>query len=241
MGWSVALACASIGDPVHAFCNGLSPDPDAAAALARRLYPDAVVVERGDTVLDFALWPYEDELFVGVYGRALVVCDRRLFGVDDDARRLADQIAGALPGATCGVLVLHSVMSGCWFRWYEHNRLLRDVFVTAEDGVVVASPQPVAPGRLVVAPPDRQLRDRTHRRRHDGAVAHGGSEHDVPTPIERVDQRLQAGKVDQSDLHEAPFLSSLLSLQCRSATARGTGTLGLAQGPSGRGPSWPGL
>lgn len=137
MGWSIALACASIGEPVHAFCNGLTPDPDAAAALARRLYPDAAVIERGDTVLDFALWPYEDELFVGAYGRALVVCDRRLFCIDDDARRLADQIAGALPGATCGVLVLHSVMSGCWFRWYEHNRLLRDVFVTAEDGVVV--------------------------------------------------------------------------------------------------------
>lgn len=137
MGWSVALACASIGEPVHAFGNGLTPDPDAAAALARRLYADAGVVESGDTVLDFALWPYEDELFVGAYGRALVVCDRRLLRVDDGARRLADQIAGALPGATCGVLVLHSVMSGCWFRWYERNELHRDVFVTAEDGVVV--------------------------------------------------------------------------------------------------------
>lgn len=137
MGWSVALACASIGEPVHTFCNGLTPDPDAAAALARRLYPDATVAESGDTVLDFALWPYEGELFVGAYGRALVVCDRRLFCIDDGARRLADQIAAALPGATCGVLVLHSVMSGCWFRWYEHNRLRRDVFVTAEDGVVV--------------------------------------------------------------------------------------------------------
>jgi hypothetical protein len=137
MGWSVALACASVGGAGRAFRQGLSPDPDAAARLARRLYPDSSVVETGDTVLDFALWPYEDELFVGAYGHALVVCDRRLFGIDDQARTLADEIARALPGASCGVLVLHSVVSGCWFRWYDGDRPRRDVFVTAEDGVVV--------------------------------------------------------------------------------------------------------
>src|SRR5262249_44763465 len=63
--------------------------------------------------------------------------DRRLFGVDDQARTLADEIARALPGGSCGVLVLHSVVSGCWFRWYEGDRAQRDVFVTADDGVVV--------------------------------------------------------------------------------------------------------
>jgi hypothetical protein len=137
MGWSVALACSSVGDPGRAFRSGLVQDPDAAAALARRLYPGSTVAETGDTVLDFALWPYEDELFVGAYGHALVVCDRRLFGVDDQARTLADEIAGALPGGSCGVLVLHNVVSGCWFRWYSGNRPQRDVFVTADDGVVV--------------------------------------------------------------------------------------------------------
>lgn len=137
MGWSVALACASIGDAGQAFKQGLTPDPAAAAGLVRRLYPDATVVETGDTVLDFALWPYEDELFVGAYGNALIVCDRRLFGIDDQARTLADEIAKALPGASCGVLVLHNVLSGCWFRWYDGDRPQRDVFVTAEDGVVV--------------------------------------------------------------------------------------------------------
>ncbi|MCW2946813.1 MAG: hypothetical protein JWR24_3530 [Actinoallomurus sp.] len=137
MGWSVALACAHLGEPEDAFRQGLAPDPDAAADLARRLYPRVSVVETGDTVLDFALWPYEDELFVGAYGHALIVCDRRLFCVDDQARTLADEIAKALPGASCGVLVLHSVVSGCWFRWYDRNRPQRDVFVTAEDGVVV--------------------------------------------------------------------------------------------------------
>jgi hypothetical protein len=137
MGWSVALACASVGEAGQAFRQGLVPDTGAAAGLARRLYPGASVVETGDTVLDFALWPYEDELFVGVYGDALVVCDRRLFCVDDQARTLADEIAKALPGASCGVLVLHNVVSGCWFRWYERTRPRRDVFVTAEDGVVV--------------------------------------------------------------------------------------------------------
>lgn len=137
MGWSVALACASVGEPGTAFGQGLHPDPDAAVDLARRLHPGAPVTETGDTVLDFALWPYEDELFVGAYGKALIVCDRRLFGVDDEARALADEVAGALPGATCGVLVLHSVGCGCWFRWYERNQPRRDVFVTAEDGVVV--------------------------------------------------------------------------------------------------------
>ncbi|MCO6011396.1 hypothetical protein NE236_41250 [Actinoallomurus purpureus] len=137
MAWSIALACASIDDPAGAFRQGLIPDLDAAADLARRLYPESAIVESGDTVLDFALWPYEDELFVGAYGDALIVCDRRLYGVDDEARRLADQIAAALPGATCGVLVLHSVVSGCWFRWYERDRPQRDVFVTVEDGVVV--------------------------------------------------------------------------------------------------------
>jgi hypothetical protein len=119
MGWSVALACSSVGDPGRAFRSGLVQDPDAAAALARRLYPGSTVAETGDTVLDFALWPYEDELFVGAYGHALVVCDRRLFGVDDQARTLADEIAGALPGGSCGVLVLHNVVSGCWFRWSD--------------------------------------------------------------------------------------------------------------------------
>ena len=137
MGWSVALACSTVGKAAEVFRHGLAQDPDAAAALARRLYPEYSVVETGDTVLDFALWPYEDELFVGAYGEALVVCDRRLFRVDDQARGLADEIAGALPGGSCGVLVLHSVVSGCWFRWYEHNRPQRDVFVTADDGVVV--------------------------------------------------------------------------------------------------------
>jgi hypothetical protein len=137
MGWSVALACSSVEDPGRAFGPGLAQDLDATAALARRLYPRSAVAETGDTVLDFALWPYEDELFVGAYGPALVVCDRRLFGVDDQARTLADEIAGALPGGSCGVLVLHNVMSGCWFRRYEDNRLRRDVFMTADDGVVV--------------------------------------------------------------------------------------------------------
>ncbi len=137
MGWSVALACASLGEAGEAFGQGMTPDPDAAAGLARRLYPDDSVVETGDTVLDFAMWPYEDELFVGAYGRALIVCDRRLYGVDDQARSLADEIAKALPGASCGVLVLHSVVSGCWFRWYDDTVPRRDVFVTAEDGVVV--------------------------------------------------------------------------------------------------------
>lgn len=137
MGWSVALACASVDEPANAFRQGLVQDPDTAAALARRLHPRSEVVESGDTMLDFALWPFEDELFVGAYGHALIVCDRRLFGVDDAARAFADEIAAALPGATCGVLVLHSVVSGCWFRLYEDNRLCRDVFVTAEDGVVI--------------------------------------------------------------------------------------------------------
>ncbi|GAB2826954.1 hypothetical protein GCM10027176_34100 [Actinoallomurus bryophytorum] len=137
MGWSVALACSSVGEPGRVFRPGLAQDPETAAALARRLYPRSSVVETGDTILDFALWPYEDELFVGAYGDALAVCDRRLFGIDDQARTLADEIAKALPGGSCGVLVLHSVVSGCWFRWYEDNRPRRDVFVTADDGVVV--------------------------------------------------------------------------------------------------------
>ncbi|GAA4101449.1 MULTISPECIES: DUF6928 family protein [Actinomadura] len=138
MAWSVALACASAGEPAEVFGPGLRPDPGAAARLARGLYPAATLVETGDTVLDFALWPYEDELFVGAYDeRALLLCDRRLFCLDDDARRVADSVAAALPGARCGVLVLHSVISGCWFRWYEGGALRRDVFVTKEDGVVV--------------------------------------------------------------------------------------------------------
>lgn len=137
MAWSVALACASAGDPADVFRPGMSSDRAAAAAVAHGLYPAVNLVETGDTVLDFALWPYEDELFVGAYDSALLVCDRRLFCLDDDARRIADTVAAALPGARCGVLVLHSVISGCWFRWYENGRLTRDVFVTAEDGVVV--------------------------------------------------------------------------------------------------------
>jgi hypothetical protein len=137
MGWSVALACSTHGRTAEAFRRGLTQDPEAAAELARRLYPDYTVVETGDTVLDFALWPYEDELFVGAYGEALVVCDRRLFRIDDRARGLADEIARALPGGSCGVLVLHSVVSGCWFRWYDGDRARRDVYVTADDGVVV--------------------------------------------------------------------------------------------------------
>ncbi|KAB2341072.1 DUF6928 family protein [Actinomadura rudentiformis] len=137
MGWSVALACASEGEPGKVFRPGLVADPEAAASMARGLYPAASLVETGDTVLDFALWPYEDELFVGVFDRALLLCDRRLFCLDDDARRIADTAAAALPGANCGVLVLHSVISGCWFRWYEAGELRRDVFVTAEDGVVL--------------------------------------------------------------------------------------------------------
>jgi hypothetical protein len=139
MGWSVALACASAGEPAEVFASGLAPDrdPEAAVSLARRLYPAATLTETGGTVLDFALWPYEDELFVGVFERALLVCDRRLFGLDEDARRIAAHTAAALPGARCGVLVLHSVISGCWFRWYEAGELCRDVFVTVEDGVVV--------------------------------------------------------------------------------------------------------
>jgi hypothetical protein len=139
MGWSIALACAIAGEPAGVFRPGLAPDPDpeAAASLARGLYPAATLTETGDTVLDFALWPYEDELFVGAYEGALLVCDRRLFCMDEDARRIADSVAAALPGARCGVLVLHSVVSGCWFRWYEAGVLRRDVFVTAEDGVVV--------------------------------------------------------------------------------------------------------
>lgn len=137
MGWSIALACASVGGPSQAFGPGLTSDTRAAADLVRRLYPASTVAESGDTVLDFALWPYEDELFAGAYGSALVVCDRRLFGVDDHARALADKVATELPGAQCGVLVLDSVLSGCWFRWYDGDRPGRDVFVTAEDGVVV--------------------------------------------------------------------------------------------------------
>lgn len=137
MVWSVALACASAGDPGEVFRPGLTLDPVAAAHLAHRLYPAANLAETGDTMLDFALWPYEDELFVGAYERALLVCDRRLFCLDDDARRVADTVAAALPGSDCGVLVLNSVMSGCWWRWYERGTLRRDVFVTADDGVVV--------------------------------------------------------------------------------------------------------
>jgi hypothetical protein len=137
MGWSVALACASVGDPDAVFRSGLTPDPAAAEKLARCLYPAATLVETGETMLDFALWPYDDEVFVGAFGDALVVCDRRLFQLDDDARRVADTVATALPGAGCGVLVLNSVLSGAWFRRYDRGRLTRDVFVTADDGVVV--------------------------------------------------------------------------------------------------------
>jgi hypothetical protein len=137
MAWSVALACASAGEPAEVFRPGLVPDPDAAARIARGLYPADTLTETGDTVLDFALWPYEDELFVGAFERALLLCDRRLFCLDDDARRVADTVAAVLPGACCGVLVLHSVVSACWFRKYESGRLVRDLFVTADDGIVV--------------------------------------------------------------------------------------------------------
>jgi hypothetical protein len=97
MGWSVALACASAGEPAEVFRPGLAPhpDPEAAATLARGLYPAATLTQTGDTVLDFALWPYEDELFVGAFDRALLLCDRRLFCLDDDARRIADSAAAS--------------------------------------------------------------------------------------------------------------------------------------------------
>lgn len=137
MAWSVALACASVGEPGRAFGPGLESDSEAAADLVRRLYPAATLEEAGDTMLDFGLWPYDHELFVGSYPGALILCDRRLFCLDEDARRLADTVAAAVPGANCGVLVLHSVVAGCWFRWYERGELLRDVYVTADDGVVV--------------------------------------------------------------------------------------------------------
>jgi hypothetical protein len=137
MGWSVALACAIVGPPEEIFRPGLRVDPGAADDIARRLHPAAGVDAAGETVLDFALWPFEDELFVGVYGSALIVCDRRLFNVDDNARLLADSIASVLPGSRCGVLVLHTVVAGCWFRWYEAGTLRRDVLVTADDGVVI--------------------------------------------------------------------------------------------------------
>jgi hypothetical protein len=171
MAWSVALACASAGEPAEVFRAGLVPDPapEAAASLARGLYPAATLTETGDTVLDFALWPYEDELFVGVFDRALLLCDRRLFGLDEDARRIADQTARALPGARCGVLVLHSVISGCWFRWYESGALRRDVFVTAEDGVVVDQG-----ARLAVEAPFWKAVD---------AAVEGGAP-DVPLPFD---------------------------------------------------------
>jgi hypothetical protein len=140
MAWSVALACASVGEPTRVFQHGLRWDSERAATTARRLYPGSS--SSGDTVLDFAMWPYEDEVFVGSYAApsghdALIVCDRRFFRLDDAARTAADQVAAVLPGASCGVLVLDSVLSGCWFRWYSDGRLLRDVFVTADDGVVV--------------------------------------------------------------------------------------------------------
>lgn len=137
MGWSVALACASSGDLARVFRPGIGLDTGAAFDLARRLYPAAAIDEAGDTVLDFALWPYQDEVFIGAYEDALVVCDRRLFDLGEDARRVADTIASALPGSECGVLVLHSMVAGCWFRWYSDGKLKRDVYVTAEDGVVV--------------------------------------------------------------------------------------------------------
>ncbi|REE94684.1 DUF6928 family protein [Thermomonospora umbrina] len=137
MAWSVALACASAGRPAEVFRPGLHSDAAAAAQVAHRLYPASRLLETRDTMLDFALWPYEDEVFVGAYDRALLVCDRRLFGLDEDARRIADSVGTALPGGQGGVLVLHSVVSGCWFRRYERGELVRDVFVTAEDGVVV--------------------------------------------------------------------------------------------------------
>jgi hypothetical protein len=137
MAWSVALACASTGEPGQVFKPGLTFDAEKALGLARRLYPTAKPVETGATVLDFALWPYEDELFIGAYEQALVVCDRRLFQVGEEARRVADTIASVLPDAQCGVLVLHSMVSGAWFRWYDKGHLRRDIYVTAEDGVVV--------------------------------------------------------------------------------------------------------
>ncbi|MEO5878432.1 MAG: hypothetical protein ABIS86_11535 [Streptosporangiaceae bacterium] len=137
MAWSVALACASIGAPERVFGPGLTFDSERALGLAQRLYPTAKPVETGATVLDFALWPYEDELFIGAYEQAVVVCDRRLFCLDEDARRVADTIASVLPDAQCGVLVLHSMVSGAWFRWYDKGTLTRDIYVTAEDGVVV--------------------------------------------------------------------------------------------------------
>ncbi len=143
MGWSVALACASIGEPGVVFRPGLENDGRAALDLARRLYPASTVEDAGETVLDFALWPYDDELFIGVYDRALIVCDRRLCGLDEGARGIADAIASALPGSGCGVLVLHGEARGCWFRRYAGGALVRDVYLTAEDGIVVDQGEPL--------------------------------------------------------------------------------------------------
>jgi hypothetical protein len=180
MGWSVALACASAGEPAEVFRPGLVPDsdPEAAASLARCLHPAATLTQTGDTVLDFALWPYEDELFVGVFDRALLVCDRRLFGLDEDARRIADLTAAALPGARCGVLVLHSVISGCWFRWYDAGVLRREVFVTAEDGVVVDQG-----GRLPAEAPFWTGVDAAAAGQRDGNGERRGAP-DVPLPFD---------------------------------------------------------
>src|SRR5256885_16253531 len=89
MVWSVALACVTVEEPGAAFRRGLQPEPGAAADLARRLYPGTRVTEIADTVLDFALWPFEDELFVGAYGQALTAWDRRRLAVDAGAAALA--------------------------------------------------------------------------------------------------------------------------------------------------------
>ncbi|MFC0040099.1 DUF6928 family protein [Actinomadura rayongensis] len=137
MGWSVSFACCRSADPAAVFRPGVTADPAAAASFARGLYPAATLTETGDTVLDFALRPYDDEVFVGAYDGAVLLCDRRLFCLDDDARRIVDRAACALPGASCGVLVLESVVASCWFRWYDAGVLRREVLVTAEDGVVV--------------------------------------------------------------------------------------------------------
>jgi hypothetical protein len=137
MGWKAA--CVFISPTGGPYLQDVPHhDPARAAALMQRLGYRGYTADRL-TTFDEAIYPQDDQLFVGAYPTGSLLCSWPLAEELIDNRR-PEVIAPILREAGTGyvlALVLHSVVDLFGYAYYEAGKLLRARSGSADDGIFV--------------------------------------------------------------------------------------------------------
>ena len=141
MGAKIWVLVASSSSPAEHLRRIPSPDREASAALATRLFPKRRLVPLPDGDLSQTC-PRSGEIVVGRFGDLSIVAAEE-FGMDH-LSRLPRELLEAFPGQQVRLVCMHSIVDWCAFAVWEDGRLIRSLSLSPDSGIIenIGTPLP---------------------------------------------------------------------------------------------------